>query len=150
MYLCVRGIVIKPVPSQEDERSCICVSEVSLSSLYQATSSWLGTGLITIHLTHKYMTSYLPGLVQAWKRYLWHTDTWPLTFLDWYTLGRYRYQVCTKPGRWEVMYLCVSGIVIKPVPSQEDERSCICVSEVSLSSLYKYMTAHLPGLLQVW
>jgi hypothetical protein len=36
MYLCVSGIVIKPVPSQEDERSCICVSEVSLSSLYQA------------------------------------------------------------------------------------------------------------------
>jgi hypothetical protein len=36
MYLCVRGIATKPVPSQEDERSCICVLEVSLPSLYQA------------------------------------------------------------------------------------------------------------------
>jgi hypothetical protein len=25
MYLCVRGIVTKPVPSQERDRSCICV-----------------------------------------------------------------------------------------------------------------------------
>jgi hypothetical protein len=26
--MCVRGIVTKPVPCQEDERSCICVLEV--------------------------------------------------------------------------------------------------------------------------
>jgi hypothetical protein len=34
--MCVRGIVTKSVPSQEDERSCICVLEVLLPSLYQA------------------------------------------------------------------------------------------------------------------
>ena len=36
MYLYVRSIVTKRVPSQESDWSCICVSEVSLSSLYQA------------------------------------------------------------------------------------------------------------------
>jgi hypothetical protein len=36
MYLYVRGIVNKPVPSQESEWSCICVLGVSLPSLYQA------------------------------------------------------------------------------------------------------------------
>jgi hypothetical protein len=36
IYLCVRGIVTKSVPSQEDERSCICVLDVLLPSLYQA------------------------------------------------------------------------------------------------------------------
>jgi hypothetical protein len=34
--ICVRGIATKSVPSQEGERSCICVLEVSLPSLYQA------------------------------------------------------------------------------------------------------------------
>jgi hypothetical protein len=29
MYVCVRGIVTKPVPSQEDERSCICVRGIA-------------------------------------------------------------------------------------------------------------------------
>jgi hypothetical protein len=28
MYVCVRGIVTKPVPSQESEWSCICMLEV--------------------------------------------------------------------------------------------------------------------------
>ena len=32
MYLCVRGIVTKPVQSQESEWSCICVLGVSLPS----------------------------------------------------------------------------------------------------------------------
>jgi len=36
MYLCVSGIVTKPVSSQESERSCICVLVVALPSLYQA------------------------------------------------------------------------------------------------------------------
>ena len=27
-YICIRGIATKPVPSQEDERSYICVLEV--------------------------------------------------------------------------------------------------------------------------
>jgi hypothetical protein len=30
MYLCVRGIVTKPVPSQVSQRSCICVLGVSI------------------------------------------------------------------------------------------------------------------------
>jgi hypothetical protein len=73
MYLCVRGIVAKPVPSQESEMSYICVLGVSLPSLYQALGndtpkaqiydlslSWLGTGLATIPLKHKYMTSHFP------------------------------------------------------------------------------------------
>jgi hypothetical protein len=33
MYLCVRGIGTKPVPSQEDERSCICELDVSILPL---------------------------------------------------------------------------------------------------------------------
>jgi hypothetical protein len=41
------------------------------------------------------------------------------------------WSVCTKSGMWAVMYLCVRGIVTKPVPSQETERSCICVLDVS-------------------
>jgi hypothetical protein len=32
MYLCVRGIVTKPVPGQESDWSCICVLGVSLPS----------------------------------------------------------------------------------------------------------------------
>ena len=31
MYLCVRGIVTKPVPIQESDRSCICVLRVQES-----------------------------------------------------------------------------------------------------------------------
>jgi hypothetical protein len=33
MYLCVKGIDSKPVPSQESERSCICVLRVSIVPL---------------------------------------------------------------------------------------------------------------------
>jgi hypothetical protein len=75
------GIVTKPVPSQENDWSCICVLGVSLPSLYQARKvigwyrlgndtpntqihdhslSWLGTGLVTIPLTHRYMTNQFP------------------------------------------------------------------------------------------
>jgi hypothetical protein len=36
IYLCFSGIVSKPVPSQESERSYICVLGLSLPSLYQA------------------------------------------------------------------------------------------------------------------
>jgi hypothetical protein len=36
------------------------------------------------------------------------------------------------------VYLCVRGIVTKPVPSQESEWSCICVLGV------------FPGLVQAW
>ena len=34
--MCFKGIVTKPVPSQESERSNICVLVVSLPSRYQA------------------------------------------------------------------------------------------------------------------
>jgi hypothetical protein len=33
MHVCVRGIVTKPVLSQESERSCMCVLGVSILSL---------------------------------------------------------------------------------------------------------------------
>jgi hypothetical protein len=70
MYLCVRGIVTKPVPSQESERSCICVLAIMYytpnTQIHDHILSWLGTGLVTIPLTHKYMTAHFPGLAQAW------------------------------------------------------------------------------------
>ena len=34
--MCARGIVTKPVPSQESDWSCICVLGVSIPNLYQA------------------------------------------------------------------------------------------------------------------
>jgi len=44
MYLCVRGIVTKPVPSQETKRSCICVLDVS--SLPLSTILILDFGIV--------------------------------------------------------------------------------------------------------
>ena len=34
------------------------------TQIYDISLSWLGTGLVTIPLKHKYMTSNVPGLVQ--------------------------------------------------------------------------------------
>ena len=34
------------------------------AQIYDISLSWLGTGLLTIPLKHKYMTSHFPGLVQ--------------------------------------------------------------------------------------
>jgi hypothetical protein len=153
MYLCVRGI---NVPIQGSEQSCICVLDVSI---YQHTNTWLFTSLdwyidtsntqihdcslpwigILIPLTHKHMTVH---------------------FLDWY-IDTSNTQIhdcslpwiqCTNPGKWAVMYLCVRGI---NVSIQGSEQSCICVLEVSMYQsrevsshvfVYKYMTAHFPGL----
>jgi hypothetical protein len=36
-----------------------------------------------------------------------------------------------------VLYMCVGGIVTKPVPRQKSDWSCICVLGVSLPSLHK-------------
>ena len=36
------------------------------TQIHDHSLSWLGTGLVTIPLTHKYMTANFPGLVQAW------------------------------------------------------------------------------------
>jgi len=36
------------------------------TQIHDRSLSWLGTGLVTIPLTHKYMTAHFPGLVQAW------------------------------------------------------------------------------------
>jgi hypothetical protein len=58
LYSCVRGIVTMSVTSQESHQSCICVLEVSLP--------WLVTDMVTIPLTHTYMTDDFPSLLQAW------------------------------------------------------------------------------------
>jgi hypothetical protein len=63
--LCFRGIVTKAVPSQESERSSHFPGLVQLrlgndtlkTQIYDLSLSWLGTGLVTIPLKHKYMTS---------------------------------------------------------------------------------------------
>ena len=89
--MCVGGIVSKPAPTQESERSCICVLGVSLPSLHQPRK-------VSGHV---------------------------------YVCWGYRYQACTKPGKWVVMYMCVGGIATQPAPSQESEWSCICVLGVS-------------------
>ena len=34
------------------------------TQIHDRSLSWLGTGLVTIPLTHKYMTAHFPGLVQ--------------------------------------------------------------------------------------
>jgi hypothetical protein len=80
------------------------------TQIYDISLSWLGTGLVTIPLKHKYMTSNVPGLVQlrlgndtpktqiydlslSWLGTglvaipLKHKNILPLTFLAWYTLG---------------------------------------------------------------
>jgi hypothetical protein len=35
------------------------------TQIHDRSLSWLGTGLVTIPLTHKYMTVHFPGLVHA-------------------------------------------------------------------------------------
>jgi hypothetical protein len=99
MYLCVRGIVVKPVPSQESEWSCICVrgivtkpvpsqeSEQSCTGLvtipliqiHDHSLSWLGTGLVTIPITHKYMIAHFPGFVEHTKQI--YTNVPPMTYV---------------------------------------------------------------------
>ena len=145
MYLC-QG----PVPSQESEQSCICVRglyqarkvsshvfvlEVSLPSLYQARKVSSHVCVLEVSLPSLYQARKvssrvfvlgvsLPSLYQA-RKVCGHV----------FVCQGYRYQACTKPGKCVVMYLCVRGIVPKPVPSQESLRSCICVLGVSLPSL---------------
>ena len=114
MYLCVRGIVTKPVTSQESDWSCICVLGVSLPSLYQARKV---IGHVSVCQGYLYQGRKVSGHVSVCQGY--------------------HYQACTKPGKWVVMYLCVRCIVTKPVPSQESEWSCICVLGVSLPSPYQ-------------
>ena len=36
------------------------------TQIYDLSLSWCGTGLVTIPLKHKYMTSHSPGVVLAW------------------------------------------------------------------------------------
>jgi hypothetical protein len=64
MYLCVRGIVTKHIPSQESDWSF--GNDTPNPQIHDQSLSWLGTGLATIPLTHRYMTNHFPGLVQAW------------------------------------------------------------------------------------
>jgi hypothetical protein len=110
VYNCKKRTSCILMTSQERERSCICVLGVSLLSLYQARNvrghdcsrSWLDTPNTQIHdLARSWLGT---GLV-----------TIPLT---------HKYLTAHVPG---LMYLCVRGIVTKPVPSQERDRSCICV-----------------------
>ena len=58
MYLCVKGIVTKPVSSQESERSCICVLWVSLPSLYQARKV---RGHVFVCYGYRYLPCTKPG-----------------------------------------------------------------------------------------
>ena len=88
MYLCVMDIVTKSILSQESERSCICVLEGSLPS-QESERSWICVLEIS-----------LPSLYQA-RKVNGHV----------FVCYRYRFQACTKPGKWSVMYLCVIGIV---------------------------------------
>jgi len=39
---------------------------IPLAQTHDPSSSWVGTGLVPISQTHIYMTSHLPGLIQAW------------------------------------------------------------------------------------
>ena len=85
MYLCVRGIVTKPVPCQEDERSYICLSEVLLPSLYHARKTRGHVFVLEVLLPSLYHARKMRGHI--------------------FVCQRYCYQVCTMPGRREVMYL---------------------------------------------
>jgi hypothetical protein len=49
MYLCVRGIATKPVPSQERERSCICVLGVSSQEHERSSICVLGVSLPSLY-----------------------------------------------------------------------------------------------------
>ena len=84
MYMCVRNIDVVSVPC---EWSCICVSGISMLSLY----------LVSGHV---------------------------------YVCQEYRCCLCTL---WVVMYMSVRNIDVVSVPC---EWSCICVSGISMLSLY--------------
>ena len=58
MYLFVKSIVTKPVSTQEDEMSYMCVFEVWLASLYQARQMRGHVFVLEVSL---------PSLYQAWK-----------------------------------------------------------------------------------
>ena len=47
------------------------------------------------------------------------------------------FNVCSKPGKWVVLYIYVRGIVEVSVPSQESEWSCISVLGVLLKCLFQ-------------
>ena len=84
MYMCVRNIDVVSVPC---EWSCICLSGISMLSLY----------LVSGHV---------------------------------YVCQEYRCCLCSL---WVVMYICVRNIDVVSVPC---EWSCICVSGISMLSLF--------------
>ena len=107
MYLRVRGIATKPVPSQESEWSCICVLGISLPILYQARKVNGHAFVLGVSHCQAYTK---PG--------------------EWAVMHLCVRDIITKPvpsqeSEWSC--ICVRGIVTKPVPSQESEQSCICV-----------------------
>jgi hypothetical protein len=63
MYLFVRSIVTKPVSTQEDEMSYMCVFEVSLSSLYQARQMRGHVFVFEVSLPSLYQTRKMRGHV---------------------------------------------------------------------------------------
>jgi hypothetical protein len=51
MYLCVRGIVTKPVPRQESEWSCICVRGIVTKPIPSQESEWSCICVLGVYMT---------------------------------------------------------------------------------------------------
>ena len=56
--------------------------DARITPIQRRSLFWLGTK--SMHLSHQYNAAYFSGLVQ--NRCTYHTNTTPLTFLDWYRI----------------------------------------------------------------
>jgi phosphatidylserine decarboxylase len=140
------------------EWSCICVSGISMLSLFLVSGhvyvcqEYRWTETTSIFLIHIYMTTHKE---QRQHRYSWHIYTWPLTrnrdnidipdtYIHDHSQGTettsifltHIYMTTHKEQRqrslcslWVVMYICVRNIDVVFVPC---EWSCICVSGISM------------------
>jgi hypothetical protein len=84
-------------------------------------------------LIHKYMTTHFHGLVFVCEGIV--TKRVPSQESEWSCICVlvYRYQACTKPGKWVVVYLCIRV----SLPGND-------------TLIQKYMTTHFHGLAQAW
>jgi phosphatidylserine decarboxylase len=134
MYMSVRNIDAVSVPC---EWSCICVSGISMLSLFLVSGHVYvcnidipdtyihdhsqGTETTSIFLTHIYMTTHKE---QRQHRYSWHTGISMLSLFlvsgHVYVCQEYRCCLCSL---WVVMYMSVRNIDVVSVPC---EWSCIC------------------------
>jgi hypothetical protein len=152
MYLCVRGIVTKPVPIQESERSCICVlgeSVLPLSTIFLLDFGNISTvwdflfvfhlivrSTLTVNITVKYFgriwEDVIIIIILVYKGYAFILNSFsififPFSSVNLYQPVKYFTVIFTVKVRAYKTGLIPPLFIKVSVPIQKSERSCICV-----------------------